>query len=174
MPDPMFDPAQLRVFGATPQEVRLHLTRELDALEHHLKSRAGDWTERQTDREWSPAQDIEHIIAVGKGGSMAIKLLLSDKELRAFPQVRGELIGGKRQSPEFARPSPQGLDWETWPLAWAEHRQQLEALAAGLRETPERKLWHPYFGEIDALDWARSLVGHLRGHRQLLEKSAAA
>ena len=28
-------------------------------------------------------------------------------------------------------------------------------------------------GEIDAVDWLRSLAGHVRGHRELLEKSAA-
>ena len=171
MPEAMFDPLVLRVFGETPEDVRRNLTRELDALESHLKSRQGDWTRTQPGREWSPAQDIEHIIAVGKGGSMAAKLLLSEKELRAFPQVKGELKDGKRQSPEFARPSETGLAWETWQDAWAEHRQQLEGLAADLRETSGRKLWHPYFGEIDALDWVRSLVGHVRGHRELLEQS---
>lgn len=169
----MFDPAILRAFGETPEDVRHNLTRELEALEAHLKTREADWTRVQPGREWSPAQDIEHIIAVGKGGSMAAKLLLSGKELRAFPHVPGELKDGKRQSPEFARPSATGLAWDAWPGAWAEHRQQLEGLAASLRETPGRKLWHPYFGEIDAVDWLRSLAGHVRGHRELLQKSAA-
>ena len=173
MPEHMFDPAILRAFGATPQDVQTNLARELNALEAHLQTREADWTRTQTGREWSPAQDTEHIIAVGKGGGMAAKLLLSDRELKPFPQVPGQLKDGKRQAPDFTRPSASGLGWQDWPSAWAEHRAFLTDLTANLRATPGRTLWHPYFGEIDALDWMRSLVGHVRGHRELLEKSAA-
>lgn len=172
MPEPLFDAALLRAFGETPDDVSRNLTTELDALSAHLKTREGDWARVQPGREWSPAQDIEHIIAVGKGGGMAAKLLLSGKELRAFPQVSGELRDGKRQAPDFTLPSASGLPWSEWEGAWAEHREFLTGLAAHLRATPGRTLWHPYFGELDALDWLRSLVGHVRGHRELLEKSA--
>lgn len=163
----------LRAYGETPEEVRLTLRRELDALERHLHTRQGDWTRTQPGREWSPAQEIEHVLSIGTAGSRAAKLLLSDRELKAFPQVAGTLKHGKRQAPEFSLPSEQGLAWELWEQAWAAHRQQLEGLAANVRATPGRTFWHPYLGELDALDWLRSLVGHLRGHRELLEKSAA-
>ncbi|RJF73119.1 DinB family protein [Deinococcus cavernae] len=171
MAEALFDPVLLRSFGDSPEDVSRHLQAELDALEGHLGTRQGDWTRVQAGREWSPAQELEHVLAIGRAGGKAIHLLLSEKELRAFPQLQGELKEGKRQTPDFARPSPDGLAWEAWTEAWQTHRQELEGAAARLRATPERRLWHPYFGELDALDWMRSLVGHLRGHRELLERS---
>ncbi len=173
MPKALFDPALLQALGQTPDEVRASLKRELGALTDELRKRQDDWATVQAGRDWSPAQDAEHIIKVSDAGGQAARLLLSDKEIRPFPQVPATLKDGKRQAPDFTLPSAGGLTWEELDTKWAEHGQRLTELADQIRETPGRTLWHPYFGELDALDWLRASIGHLRGHRELLQKSAA-
>lgn len=168
-----YDPTPLQFMGATPDEVRSRLQHELEKFEAHLRSRQQDWTQVQVGREWSPAQEAEHVMLINQSIMPLFRLLTSDKELRPTPQVRGTLKDGKRQAPPMSMPSEQGLAWADLDTRWAEHRQQLMAAAEGVRATPERTYWHPFYGELDALDWLRMVTGHLRGHRQLLEKSAA-
>lgn len=169
---PLQDRAVLLAFGATPEEAKARLTTELDAFEAQLRTRAADWTTQQGGREWSPAQEAEHVLKINGNISKLIGLLLSDKELRPVPHTRGELVGGKRQAPAFSLPSAEGLPHD-WEAGWQTHRQELEGVAAQVRATPERTFWHPFYGELDALDWLRMVSGHLYSHRQLLEKSAA-
>ena len=172
-PQALQDPAVLRHFGATPEDVRAALSAELDAFEAQLRTRESDWTTTQPGREWSPAQDTEHVIKVNAGISRLLALLLSDRELQPTPQVPGTLKGGKRQAPEYSLPSETGLAWSSWEDAWAQHRAALEEVAADVRETPGRTIWHPFFGELDALDWSRMVAAHLSSHRTLLERSQA-
>lgn len=166
------DPAGLRALGATPEEARARLNTELDRLEAHLRTRQADWTRTQPGRDWSPAQDAEHVVLIDGGIARLLALLLSERELTPTAQVPGVLRDGKRQAPPFTVPSAEGLPWDSWETRWAEHRAALEGVAARVRETPGRTMWHPYFGELDALDWLRMLSGHARGHRLLLQQSA--
>lgn len=168
------DPAGLRALGATPDEARARLSKELDRLEAHLRTRQADWSRAQPGRDWSPAQDAEHIVLIDGSIARLLALLLSDRELTPTAQVPGVLKDGKRQAPPFTVPSAEGLAWDSWETRWAEHRAALESVAARVRETPGRTMWHPFFGELDALDWLRMLAGHVRGHRVALEQSAAA
>ncbi|WP_075830480.1 DinB family protein [Deinococcus marmoris] len=174
MTQPMFDPSVLLFVGHTPEEVRTRLSVELDRMEAHLRGREADWTTTQTGRDWSPAQDAEHIMKIDNSIVPMMRLLMSDKELRPMPQVPGEIIDGKRQSPEALLPSAEGMPFEALDTTWAEHRQKLEEMAAHVTATPGRTFWHQFFGEIDALDWLRMIAMHLRNHRKLLEESAAA
>lgn len=168
------DPAGLRALGATPDEARARLTKEFDRLEAHLRARQADWTRTQPGRDWSPAQEAEHVVLIDMGIARLLGLLLSERELTPSAQVPGTFRDGKRQTPPFAAPSADGLAWDTWETRWAEHRAAFEQVAAGVRETPGRTMWHPFFGELDALDWLRMVSGHARNHRLLLEQSAAA
>lgn len=170
MTTPLFDPAVLQHFGHTLQEVQANIRQEAEAFGAHLRTRQADWQQVQAGREWSPAQEAEHVMAIGDAASGAIRLLLSDKPLRAMPQISGKLVDGKRQAPEFSLPTT-GLPWDELDQRWTAHQTALLALADEIRATPGRTFWHPFLGELDALDWMRSLVGHLRGHRQLLEES---
>ncbi len=165
------DPAELKFVGTTPAEVRARLQSELDAFEAHLAGRQHDWTRPQTGRDWSPAQEAEHVLLINQSITPLLRLLGSDRELRPMPQVPGTLKGGKRQAPPASLPSEQGLAWEDLQGRWAEHRQQLEEVAQHVTGTPGRTYWHPFFGELDALDWLRMVTAHLYSHRKLLEKS---
>ncbi|CAM3866504.1 DinB family protein [Deinococcus frigens] len=170
----MNDPAVLKFVGQTPEEVRTRLSVELDRFEAQLRGRQGDWNTTQPNRAWSPAQEAEHVLKIDTSIVPIMRLLLSDKELRPMPQVPGEIVGGKRQSPEALLPSDAGMPFEALDTIWAEHRQNLEEMAAQVEATPGRTFWHQFFGEIDALDWLRMVTVHLRAHRKLLEESAAA
>lgn len=174
MTQAMNDPAILKFVGQTPEEVRTRLGVELDRFEAQLRSRQDDWTVTQPGRDWSPAQEAEHVLKIDTSIVPLLRLLLSDKALRPMPQVPGEIRNGKRQSPDALLPSDAGLPFEALDTTWAEHRQKLEEVAAQVRETPGRTFWHQFFGEIDALDWLRMVTVHLRAHRKLLEESAAA
>lgn len=169
-----YDPAPLKALGRTPDEVRARLKAELDSFETHLRTRQHDWAAVQPGREWSPAQEAEHVLLINQSIAPLFKLLTSDKELRPMPQVRGTLKDGKRQAPPMSQPSAAGLAWEDLDTRWAEHRAQLTAAAELVRETPGRTYWHPFYGELDALDWLRMVTGHLYSHRRLLEQSAGA
>ncbi|GGO30916.1 hypothetical protein GCM10008949_26070 [Deinococcus humi] len=170
----MFDPAVLKAMGQTPEEVRTRLSVELDRFETQLRGREADWNTTQSGREWSPAQEAEHVLKIDNSIVPLLRLLMSDKALRPMPQVPGEIVDGKRQSPIALLPSDEGLPFEALDTEWAEHRRKLEDMAAQVAETPGRTFWHQFFGEIDALDWLRMVTMHMRNHRKLLEESAAA
>lgn len=170
-PKPLQDPAVLRQFGTGPAEVQAALHAQLDAFEAELRTHESDWSATQPGREWSPAQEAEHVVKINTGITRLLALLLSDRELHPMPQTPGVLKGGKRQAPAHSLPSETGLPWAGWETVWSEHRTALEAVAANVRETPGRTAWHPYFGELDALNWLRMVAAHLHNHRELLERS---
>ncbi|PTA67484.1 DinB family protein [Deinococcus arcticus] len=175
MPVPLLDRAALAPMGDTPAAVRARLLSELDQFEAHLTQRQADWTRVQPGRDWTPAQDAEHVALINEAIARVLSLLLSERALRPAPQTPGDLTSdGRRRAPAAALPSDTGLPWAGWPARWAQGRAALEAATAGLRATPGRTLWHPFFGELDALDWARMVTAHLAGHRRALERSVRA
>lgn len=174
MTQPLQDPAVLLVMGRTPDEVCARLAAELDAFETELRARQADWSRTQPGREWSPAQEAEHVLLINEGITRLVGLLMSDRELRPLSQTPGVLKDGKRQAPAHTLPSAEGLAWSELGGRWATHRTRLEAAAAQLGDVPERTMWHPFYGELDALNWVRMVAGHLAGHRRLLKRSAGA
>lgn len=166
-----YDPAILDVVGKELSEVKARLKQELDAFEAQLSTRTHDWNTTQKDREWSPAQEAEHVLKVNSGVTKVMGLLLSNQPVPEQPKVRAELHNGKRISPPHLVPSTEGLPAD-WQSIWAAHRRELEAIAEQVHSTPERTFWHPYLGELDAFNWLRMVAGHMYSHRLLLEKSA--
>ncbi len=173
MTQPQLDASSLRFMGETPGEVRARLSTELDRLEAHLRGRAHDWSTVQPGREWSPAQEAEHVMKIDDSIVPLLRLLLSDKPLRPMPQTPGTLKDGKRQAPPMSLPGEDGLPFDALDTTWAEHRTRLEEMAARVQPTPGRTFWHQFLGELDALDWLRMVAAHVRAHRKLLEQSAA-
>lgn len=163
--------AELVTYGQVPEQIASNLQAELEALEAHLHQRQSDWLIQQPQRDWSPAQEAEHVLLVNDSVINLVLLLLSNKELPEMPKRLGKLKNGKRQAPSFTLPSQQGLAWDDLPNRWGQQSERLIELAANAKATPQRFMWHPFLGDLDALDWLRMLVRHTRGHRQLLEKS---
>ncbi|MDB5044737.1 MAG: hypothetical protein JWQ08_787 [Deinococcus sp.] len=159
----------LRAFGQTPADVRSRLERELDAFERAVNAAQPHWHTTLPGRSWTAAQESEHIIRVNAGTARIAALLLSDKPLRPGDQTPGILVDGKRQAPAGLQPGPD----QSWADLSAGHTQTRAALlnaAAQAPETSDRTFFHPFMGELTALDWLRMAGFHVRHHRKQLEK----
>lgn len=165
------DKTMLLACGETPDEVCQQLRMESQAFAEHIEQREQDWTQVQMGREWSPAQEVEHVMLTNHLVGRGIRLLLSDKEIQPMPKLEGQRKNGKRQAPEGLVPSPEGLAWNKRQEQWQENIQTLQNIATQVQSTPERTIWHPFLGELDALEWLQMVTWHLGHHRQLLEQS---
>ncbi len=177
----------LVAYGQTQPEVLARLEQELKLFDAHLQTRQNDWAQVQAGREWTVAQEAEHVMLINISITRLLKLLASDRPLQAAPQTAGVLKDGKRQAPAYSLPSKQGVAWEELELSteqadteqadtnipsrWTEQQQALLDTVTITTANPERTFWHPFFGELDALNWARMVSGHLHSHRHNLEKS---
>lgn len=161
----------LRRLGATGDEVAARLTRELDAFETVVARSQARWHEPLPGREWTAAQEAEHVILVNESSARIAALLASVRPLRAAPRIPGEEVGGRRQAPEGTRPGP-GQSWEALAGRHAAAREQLLTLAGQIRDDPERTFFHPFMGDLTALDWLRMATYHVGHHRRQLEGAA--
>lgn len=164
--------AMLRRLGDTGDEVAARLTRELDAFETVVARSQARWHERLPGREWTAAQEAEHVILVNESSARIAALLASDRPLRAAPRVPGEEVGGKRQAPEGTRPGP-GQPWEALAERHAAARTLLLTQTAQASDTPDRTFFHPFMGDLTALDWLRMAAYHVGHHRRQLEAVGA-
>lgn len=165
------DKTALLVLGETPTEVCRRLNLECQAFAEHVEQREQDWQKVQSGRDWSPAQEVEHVILTSHSVGRVIRLLLSDKELQPIPKISGQKKDGKRQAPDMILPSREGLPWAEYKLRWQQSVQEFQDVAARVRSTPERTFWHPFLGDLDALEWLRMNTWHIGHHRQLMEQS---
>lgn len=161
----------LRVFGQTPADVQSRLKRELDAFERVVEAVQPSWNTTLPGRAWTAAQESDHIIRVNAGTAKIAALLLSDKPLRPGDQTPGTLLDGKRQAPAGLQPGPDQA-WADLSAAHAQTRAALLHAAAHAPETSERTFFHPFMGELTALDWLRMAAFHVRHHRKQLETLA--
>lgn len=163
--------AALRALGTSPEEVRDRLARELGAFEAAVLAAQGRWHEPLPGRTWTAAQEAEHVILVNEGTARIVALLLSDRPLRPVPQVPGEVVEGKRQAPDATRPGPD-QPWEALRERHATVREALLGQAPRATDDPGRRFFHPFMGELTALDWLRMAAYHVRHHRQQLRAAS--
>lgn len=160
----------LRATYPTSAVLAEQLARELAAFEQALRMAASHWHTLLPGRAWTPAQEAEHTILVNEGTGRIVRLLLSDRPLRAGPQEPGRTENGKRLAPAGTEPGP----GEELGVLLARHA----AAAARLRElhaapNPERTFVHPFLGPLDALDWLRMATWHTRHHCQAIARGLA-
>ncbi|AWN22560.1 DinB family protein [Deinococcus irradiatisoli] len=159
----------LRAFGATPPAVAERLERELSAYEQVAERALAHWHTRLPQRDWTPAQESEHVILVNEGTVKVAALLLSDKPLRPVPQEPVVTDAqGRRQAPPGTVPTS-GQPWEALAERFQASGAALRSAALRAPEEAERRFWHPAMGELTALDWLRMAAYHVRHHRKLLE-----
>ncbi|WP_019588773.1 DinB family protein [Deinococcus apachensis] len=163
--------AALRAMGDSPEEVRDRLARELGAFEAAVLAAQPQWHETLPFRAWTAAQESEHVILVNEGTARIVALLLSDRPLRPVPPVPGELVEGRRQAPTGTRPGPD-QPWETLRERHATAREALLSHAPRATDDPGRRFFHPFMGEITALDWLRMAAFHIRHHRKQLQAAS--
>lgn len=160
--------AELRRLGGSGEEVAARLERELDAFERAVAGAQARWHVPLPGREWTAAQEAEHVLLVNESSARIAALLASDRPLRPVPRTPGEERDGKRQAPEGTRPGP-GQPWEALAERHQAARAQLLALAAQAGDDPGRTFFHPFMGDLTALDWLRMAAYHIGHHRRQLE-----
>ncbi|THF70104.1 DinB family protein [Deinococcus sp. Arct2-2] len=161
----------LRAFGQTPADVQARLERELDAFERAVAAVQPHWHTTLPQRAWTAAQESDHIIRVNAGTARIAALLLSDKPLRPTDQTPGVMVDGKRKAPAGLEPGPDQA-WDALSGAHAQTRAALLQAAAHAPETSDRTYFHPYMGELTALEWLKMATLHMRHHRKQLERLA--
>ena len=159
--------ARLREQYPTPEVTSQRLREELQAFGETVRAASAHWHTRLPGREWSPAQEAEHVVRVNESTGRLIRLLLSERELRAAPEQPGVLKGGKRQAPPGTEPGP-GEELDT---LLKRHREAGEVLSGLHAEpNPARTYFHPFLGQLDALDWLRMTTWHMGEHRRALRR----
>ena len=78
--------------GATPSEVTDRVKRELDLFWQHVQTRQGDWQQVQPGREWSPAQEVEHVMLISGAVTGVTRLLLSDATAALDYDIAAEVL----------------------------------------------------------------------------------
>ena len=164
------DHMTLARFGSSPDELASRLAQELHAFESAAQRAQHCWGERLAARDWTFAQECEHVVLVNEMSAKIARLLLSDRPLRPAPPIAGEVIDGRRQAPTGTLPGP-GLPWSELALRHESSGEALLSQTRGAHEVPERTFPHPFLGPLSALDWIRMACAHTRHHRRQIESS---
>lgn len=169
------DKAFLARYGAAPADVAARLADAVADFEAALARVQDRWLDpvnvhvRQEDfhGEWSPAQQAEHVLRANTGFGKIIHLLNGGRELPPIPREPGPTRDGRPVAPPNFQPG-EGLPWESLEPQWREAHQRLLRTIGEIDPENARTFWHPYFGDLGPLDWARVTVMHTRRHlRQL-------
>ena len=156
-------------FGSDPGEAQAILVREFDAFEKVQTSLQERWTEPLRPDAWSPAQIFEHVLKTNVSMSKVLYLLRRDAPLPEMPKKPVNVENGKIQSPEFALPGePQPLEalLPKWKEVRERHLQEVDKTSTW----HERTVFHPVFGDLDALQWVQAASLHMAHHRKQLEE----
>jgi len=162
--------AQLYEQYPTPAHTAQGLEEELQAFSAVMRLAAPHWHTPLPGRAWSPAQEAEHVVLVNESAGRLVGLLLSDRPLRALPQVPGRTENGRRLAPPGTEPGS-GEALETL----LDRHARSSALLAEFRPEPDpaRTFVHPFLGPLDALDWLRMAAWHMGHHRRAMERGLA-
>ncbi len=160
----------LTAFGETPEQISAELHKALERFQVALPECQGHWLISPAPGRWSPAQVTEHVLLVNEAVAEIAAQLLSQTPRLPPPSGPGQVIGGRRVSPERLEPGP-GLAWADLAGRWQAACERLNAVSARLPEADlSRRYAHPFLGEIDAHDWLRMATFHTRHHRRQLEE----
>ena len=160
----------LTAFGETPEQISAELHKALERFQVALPECQGHWLSSPAPGRWSPAQVTEHVLMVNEVVAEIAAQLLSQTPRLPPPSGPGQVIGGKRVSPERLEPGP-GAAWADLAGRWQTACERLNAVSARLQDADlSRRYAHPFLGEIDAHDWLRMATFHTRHHRRQLEE----
>ena len=160
----------LTAFGETPEQIGAELHKALERFQVTLPECQGHWLISPAPGRWSPAQVTEHVLKVNEVVAEIAAQLLSQTPRLPPPSGPGQVIGGKRVSPERLEPGP-GAAWADLAGRWQVACERLNAVSARLQDADlSRRYAHPFLGEIDAHDWLRMATFHTRHHRRQLEE----
>ena len=160
----------LTAFGETPEQISAELHVALERFQVAVPECQSHWLTPPAPGRWSPAQVTEHVLMVNEAVAEIVVQLLAHTPRLPPPSGPGQMIGGKRVSPERLVPGP-GAAWAELAGRWHAARERLTAAAVCLEDADlSRRYAHPFLGEIDAHDWVRMATFHTRHHRKQLEE----
>ncbi len=157
--------AALRDEFPSPEIVAQHMCSELDRLEQTIRRAAPHWRTMLPGRAWTPAQELEHTMGVNEGTARVVRLLASERPIPEVLETEGRWQAGKRLAPAGTEPGGQ----QSAEDLLAKLSRIREHLTTPVQAAAGRTFRHPFMGPIDALDWLRVGVWHMRGHRQATE-----
>ncbi len=167
--DPLFDAALLSRLGSTPQEARALLKKELERFEALIPRLEPRWTTAPNEAAWCPAQVVEHVMKVNDATSKILHLLNRDAPLPQVARTPGEVRGGRPQAPAPLRPGePQAF--ETVREGWQASQRRFLAEVAKTTDWRGRTFYHPFFGDLTALQWVQAMSFHNAHHHKRLER----
>ncbi|GGJ24124.1 DinB family protein [Deinococcus roseus] len=166
------DKTFLSKLGATPSEVLSRLHQEIQHFQESALNKQDHWFEPRETEAWTPAQITEHVILVSKVMSRVLTAYQLP-EFPDFPKTPGTYQNGKMQSPSYAQPS-EGKPWENLEPEWIKTHIRLVQTAEKVPNwQDERTVFHPFFGEMNALEWLQLATYHLIHHRRQLNAGPA-
>ena len=164
----MVDPNLLERFGHDPEGARAALEREFAVFGALPAALADVWFVPRAPGAWSAAQTTEHVLKTNVGMSKVLRLLRRDEPPPEQTRTPGVFRDGKPQAPAFSLPGG-GAAWDVLEPQWSAMRARFLAEVEATRVWPGPTRFHPYFGDLDALGWARAAALHMAHHRRQLE-----
>jgi hypothetical protein len=158
-------------YGREADEAKLIFERELAAFAVLPQTLTEVWLTPTRPGAWSPAQVTEHVCLVNVAASKVLYLLRREEPLLEGPRTRATVIGGRVQAPPFTLPGP-SRPWEALHSQWRAMETRLAGEVAATRVWRGRRYFHPFFGDLCALEWLASASFHLAHHRKQLQRSA--
>ena len=166
----MLEKRLLARFGRQPDTARASLRRELEVFRALPTRLAEVWLVPRAPGTWSPAEVSEHVLKVNVALSKTLHLLRRDEPPPEGPRTPGVLKDGRAQAPIFSHPGAPA-PWAELEPAWLEMERRLLAEVAQTSRWYERTRFHPYFGDLNALEWVQAGALHMAHHRRQLELS---
>lgn len=164
------DKRVLARFGREPAEAKAILERELAAFVELPDEFADVWTLPVRSGAWSPAQVTDHVRLINVSISKVLHLLRRKGPLPDAPRVPATVVEGWVQAPSFALPGP-SQPWAVLEGPWLEMATRLKGEVAATHDWHGRTWFHPFFGDLDALEWVASASLHMAHHRKQLREN---
>lgn len=166
----MFSKVLLARFGREPEAVKASLERELTRFEVLPEGLSETWTRPLSEGRWSPAEVTEHVLNINIGMSKTLHQLRRSTPPQQVERTPGRLVEGRAQSPAFGLPGePQ--PWSALAPRWAQMRARFSEEVAATTVWRGPTWFHPYFGDLDALEWVQAAALHMAHHRKQLERA---
>lgn len=142
------------------QEIRRFQDTVIHSQDHWLVARA--------EGAWSPAQIAEHVMLISKSMAQVLRAYQAP-EMPTFPRLPASYVNGKKQSPAYALPG-EGKPWSELEPDWVKTHIRLVQAAEGVTNwQDQRTVHHPYFGDLNALEWLQMATFHLIHHRRQIQ-----
>lgn len=164
----MLEKRLLARFGRQPDTAEASLRRELEAFRALPTRLAEVWTRPRAPGAWSPAEVSDHVLKVNVALSKTLHLLRRDEPPPKGPRTPGVLRDGRAQAPAFSHPGAP-RPWAALEPGGLEMERRLLAEVAQTSAWSVRTRFHPYFGDLNALEWVQAGALHMAHHRRQLE-----